>query len=139
MFVLIASLFCFTFNSYAQAVVEVTNGTNCNLIVQLYSVNSKKCNGGSIQNVPLSPGGGIAVPAPAGEEWVYAEVSTMPYCSGGAGIAVGTPMTCSSTCSWGVPSNVTVANSGCNGCLPNVNATWVDPCNHPGVLHITDF
>lgn len=138
-FVLIASLFCFTLSSYAQPIVEVTNSTNCDLIVQLYSVNIKKCNGGSVLNVPLTSGNGISVPAPAGEEWIYAEISSDPYCQGGVSLPVGTPMSCSSTCSWGVPSNVTVTNNGCNGCLPNVNATWIDYCNHPGVLHITDF
>ena len=138
MFVLIASLFCFTFSSDAQSIVKVTNATNCDLMVQLYSVNSGSCNGGSIQNVPLSSGSGLSVPAPAGEEWIYAEITSNPYCAGGVGLAVGTPMTCSSTCTWGVPSNVTVSNNGCNGCKKRVNALWVDPCNHPGVLVISD-
>lgn len=137
-FVLIASLFCFTLSSYAQSVVEVTNATNCDLIVQLYSVNTGSCNGGSVLNVPLTSGSGSSVPAPAGEEWIYAEISSNPYCSGGVSLAVGTPMTCSSTCTWGVPNIVTVANSGCNGCKKFVTAEWQDPCGHPGVLVITD-
>ena len=139
MLVLIASLVCFTFSSDAQPIVEVTNATNCDLMVQLYSVNVKKCNGGSVQNVLMTAGSGLAVPAPAGEEWIYAEITSDPWCPGGVGLAVGTPMTCTSTCSWGTPSTVTVTNSGCNGCLPNVNALWTDPCNHPGVLVIRDF
>lgn len=137
---LIASLFCLSLGSNAQQIVEITNSTNCDLNVQMYAVGSKKCRDrGHYVTYPVAAGQGIAVTAPAGQEWIYSEITGNPYCSGGVSLAVGTPMSCSSNCSWNVPSNVTVTNNGCGGCLTNVNATWIDYCNHPGVLHITDF
>ncbi len=138
--VLIASLFCFTLNSHSQAVMEVTNATNCDLMVQLYSVSTGSCNSTVPPlNLFMPAGFATTVFASRGEEFIYTEITSDPWCSGGVALAVGTPMTCRSTCTWGVPSNAVVGNSGCNGCLPNVMADWTDPCNHPGVLYITDF
>ena len=138
-FVKIVVFFLLAYTVDAQAVVEITNQSNCTLMVQMYAVKSKKCTMGAVNNYLMTPGSGISVNAPAGEEWIYAEITSFPYCSGGVALAVGTPMSCSSTCSWGVPSNNTVTNNGCNGCLPNVNAEWIDHCGHPGTLNITDF
>ncbi|MEM9546573.1 MAG: hypothetical protein AAGA77_11410 [Bacteroidota bacterium] len=138
-FVKIIAFFLLTYTVKAQAVVEITNNTNCTLLVQMYSVATGTCAWGSFQNYILTPGSGVAAVAPAGDEWIYAEITSFPYCTGGVGLAVGTPMSCSSTCSWGVGSNVTVGNSGCNGCKPNVNAQWIDHCGHPGTLNIIDF
>ena len=132
-------LVLFSYMVKAQATVEITNNTNCDLLVQMYSVYTGSCKYGAYKNYKMAAGSGISVNAPAGQEWIYSEITSYPYCSGGVALAVGTPMSCSSTCSWGAPSNNTVANNGCNGCLPNVNAEWIDHCNHPGTLNITDF
>lgn len=135
----IFALFLISYSVQAQAVVEITNNTNCTLLVQMYAVHSKSCKPGAVKNYYMAPNAGIAAIAPSGQEWIYSEITSFPYCSGGVALAVGTPMSCSSTCSWGVPSNNTVFNNGCNGCLPNVNAEWIDHCNHPGTLNIEDF
>lgn len=132
-------LLLFTYTIQAQNEVEITNSSNCTLLVQMYAVTTGTCQFGTVKNYKMSPGMGIAVTAPSGEEWIYSEITSYPYCNGGVALAVGTPMSCSSTCSWGASSNNTVTNNGCNGCLPNVNAEWIDHCNHPGTLHITDF
>lgn len=131
-------LVLFSYMVKAQAVVEITNNTHCTLLVQMYSVTTGSCQWGSYQNYYMVPGSGIAASAPSGQEWIYSEITSFPYCSGGVSLAVGTPMSCSSTCSWGVPSNVTILNNSCNGCKPKVNAEWIDHCNHPGTLNIID-
>lgn len=122
-FMLFASLFCFTLTSNAQQLVEVSNSTNCDLVVQMYSVVSGSCQYTGAVNYYLSPGQGITAIANPGEEWIYAEISSVAYCNGSFGLAVGTPMQCSSTCSWNTPSNVVISNNGgCNSCLPNIMA-----------------
>lgn len=134
----IVALFLFTYTVKAQAVVEITNSTNCTLLVQMYSVGTGSCAWGSYQNYIMVPGSGIAAVAPAGDEWIYAEVTSFPYCPSGASFAIGTPLSCSSTCSWGAPGGVVTTNN-CPGCKPNVKAEWIDHCNHPGTLHIYNF
>lgn len=137
-FSLVIILSCM-FSVKAQSILEITNSTACSLNVQTYSVSIGGCVYGNYQDNLMGPGDGISINAPSGEEWIYAEITSYPYCSGGVAIAVGTPVTCSSTCSWSASSNITQMNNGCNGCKKNVNATWADPCGHPGVLHITNF
>ncbi len=134
----IVALFLFTYTVKAQAIVEITNNTHCTLLVQMYSVTTGSCQWGNYQNYFLTPGSGVAAVAAPGEEWIYAEVTSWPYCSGGVSFAIGTPMSCSSTCSWGVPSQVASSNNGCNGCNPWLKAQWIDHCNHPGTLNIVD-
>lgn len=124
----------FAIGAKAQPTLEITNAAACTLMVQTYSVGIGTCVYGNYQNNLMAPGAAISINAPAGEEWIYAEITSWPYCSGGVAMAVGTPMNCSSTCSWGAPSNPSQTNNGCNGCAPVVSARWDDPCGHPGVL-----
>ena len=129
-----------SFGLMAQQSLELYNSTNCALEFQLYALDIGACGNLVYASTFINPGGSATVPAPAGQEWLYAEISSNPYCPGGVGIAVGTPIMCNSTCSWFVPSMATVTNSGCNGCLPNVTAVYSDCVGtNSGYIRVYDF
>ena len=81
----LVKIFAFLLISYtaqSQAVVEITNNTNCFLVVQMYSVATGTCQYGTYQNYYMAPGSGVAAVAPTGQEWIYSEITSWPYCSG---------------------------------------------------------
>ena len=136
----LAIVLTFALHAHSQATMRLYNRTNCQLMVQTYSVSIGGCVYGSFMNNIMPAGSTTTVTAPFGDEWHYAEVTSFPYCTGGVSFAIGTPMNCNSTCTWGAPAAVVTTNNGCNGCLPTINAKW-DDCQGPGtgILVIADF
>ncbi|UTW62610.1 hypothetical protein KFE98_00170 [bacterium SCSIO 12741] len=132
----LCAIVLFSVGVHAQNAMKIWNQTSCTYIVQMYAVPAGNCTASPfVVNYNVSGGASVGAIAPAGYEWIYAEITSFPYCTGGAlGIAPGADiMSGCIGCTWGAPSSVSGPTFGCNGCQPFVTAEW-HTCNQ--FLHI---
>ena len=126
--------------SYSQNVMHLVNRTNCDLRFLMFKANSGSCGytGDIAYLVPALSS--TTVTAPVGEEFIHAEVTGFPYCTGNVAFDISTPQNCYSACPGWTASWYVGTNSGCGGCLPTINAKWDDCYDvNEGILTVIDF
>jgi hypothetical protein len=92
---------CFAMaGSFSQTILQIENGTNCTVLVQLYSYDLNTCTNNGFQSVTVPPGASIPVNSlNSNSEWVLAEIQNDP---------------CKSSGNYGIG----IEADGLNGCLP---------------------
>lgn len=137
----LTGMLLFASGAYAQNYLQLENGTSCDILVQLYASDpGNGCAYSSYQNFTVNSGVSLGATAPAGTEWVYAEVTPLPYGSGGCvwGQALDTDgyPSCVSCPGYGAPTSAAVSTGGCNGCPSTINMLWTAYCGSgPGHIH----
>lgn len=137
---MIAGLLFFASSSFAQNFLLLENGTSCDLHVQLYaSVPGSGCSFGTAVNFVVGSGVSLPATAPAGMEWVYAEVINWPLvsgCSFGQALDTDGHPACVRCPGYGAPTFANVYTGGCNGCPKFIKMAWTAYCGSgPGHIH----
>ncbi len=138
----VAGLFLMASGAYAQNYLLLENGTSCDVLVQLYAKDpGSSCADATVQNFTVVSGASVPATAPGSEEWVYAEITPLPYGSGACvwGQALDTDghPSCVSCPGYGAPTSGSVSTGGCNGCPSTMNFLWTAYCRSgPGHIHI---
>ena len=140
----LTGMILFSSLGFAQNYLQLENGTSCDLHVQLYAHNatSGNCEFVTATNYIVTSGTSLGATAPAGTEWVYAEVVQYPFGTGcGFGQALDTDgyRNCVRCPGYGAPTSAAVSTGGCNGCPSTIYMLWTAYCgNGPAHLHFYD-
>lgn len=128
---LLLCLSIFTMGAYSQQFMQLENGSNCDLMVQLYTQDmANGCDYANYYNFVVPAGASIPVTAPGTEEYIYAEVHNWPLCNTGFAEAVGADIACTTCPGWGMPFKVQGNTNGCNSCQAQITCYWESCTNH---------